>query len=45
MTIIFMITLSAFILIGLSHVAASRTQERELRQKSFLPVRIHTDRR
>ena len=45
MTIISMITLSALILIGLSHVAASRTQEREQRQKSLVPVRIHTDRR
>ncbi|WP_349437554.1 hypothetical protein [Pararhizobium sp. A13] len=43
MTIISMITLSALILIGLSHIAASRTQER--RQKSLVPVRIHTGRR
>lgn len=45
MTIISMITLSALILIGLSHIAASRTLEREQRQKSLVPVRIHTGKR
>lgn len=45
MTIISMITLSALILIGLSHMAASRAQKLEQRQKSLVPVHIHTGRR
>lgn len=45
MTILLMITLSALVLIGVSHMAASRAQKLDQRQKSLVPVRIHTDRR
>jgi len=45
MTILLMITLSALVLIGVSHLAASRAQKLDQRQKSLVPVRIHTDRR
>ncbi|CAN7506505.1 hypothetical protein LJR235_003448 [Pararhizobium sp. LjRoot235] len=45
MTIISMITLSALVLIGLSHMAASRAQKLDQRQKSLVPVHIHKGRR
>jgi len=45
MTILLMITLSALVLIGVSHMAASRAQKLDQRQKSLVPVRIHTGRR
>ena len=45
MTILLMITLSALVLIGVSHMAASRAQKLDQRPKSLVPVRIHTDRR
>lgn len=45
MTILLMITLSALVLIGVSHMAASRAQKLDQRQKSLVPVHIHTDRR
>ncbi|WP_156392584.1 hypothetical protein [Rhizobium sp. Root482] len=45
MTIISMITLSALVLVCLSHLAAIRAQRQERKQKSLVPVPIRiTDR-
>jgi len=41
MTIISMISLSALVLICASHMAASRAQRQEQRQKSFVPARVN----
>ena len=40
MTIISMITLSALVLICMSHMAATRAQKQEQKQQSLVPVRI-----
>ncbi|MBP1859491.1 hypothetical protein [Rhizobium herbae] len=40
MTILSMITLSALVLICLSHMAASRAQKQDRKQRSFVPVRV-----
>lgn len=45
MTIISMITLSALLAIGLSHIAASRAGKLKQQQKNLVPVRIRTGRR
>lgn len=39
MTILSMITLSALVLISLSHMAAIHAEKQERRQKSLVPVR------